>query len=214
MLAYVITIKGHAQSEEAAARCIESAKKYNIYVENHWAVTPTNTDLKQKLKTEGIRNNRFDERFSNLDNCISAFLSHYSLWKLSVDKTQSILILEHDAVFVNSIPKSVAGDIVNFGAPSYGKFVQPKLGTGPLVSKQYLPGAHGYLVTPTGADMLAKKAKTMAAPTDVYIHNKTFPNIIKEYYPWPIEAHDYFTTIQKERGCKAKHNWKKGYQIL
>jgi GR25 family glycosyltransferase involved in LPS biosynthesis len=214
MLAYVITIKGHARSEEAAARCIASAKKYNTTVENHWAVTPTNTDIKQKLKDEGIRAHRFDERFSNLDNCISAFLSHYSLWKHSIDKNQSILVLEHDAVFVNDIPESVDGDIVNFGAPSYGKFVEPARGIGPLVSKQYLPGAHGYVVTPIGANLLVKKAKTMAAPTDVYIHNKTFPKIIKEYYPWPIEAQDYFTTIQKERGCKAKHNWKKGYQIL
>ena len=214
MLAYVITIKGHAQSEEAAARCIESSKKYNIHVDNFWAVTPTNTDLKQKLKAEGIPIQGFTEKYSRLDNCIAAFLSHYSLWQRAIDINDIVLVLEHDAVFVDKLPDSIAGDITSFGAPSYGKFKQPVNGYGPLISKQYLPGAHAYTVTPTGARMLVERAKHNAEPTDVFIDNKKFPGVIQEYYPWPVEARDYFTTIQKETGCKAKHNWNKEYKII
>ena len=214
MLAYVITIKGHAQSEEAAARCIESAKKYNINVENHWAVTPSNTDLKQTLKNEGIPQRGFTEKYSRLDNCIAAFLSHYSLWQRSVELNDTVLVLEHDAVFTTAVPEIIQGDITSFGAPSYGKFKQPAAGYGPLVSKQYLPGAHAYTVTPKGANLLIARAKRDAEPTDVFINNKKFPGAIKEYYPWPVEAQDYFTTIQKEAGCKAKHNYNGKYKIV
>jgi GR25 family glycosyltransferase involved in LPS biosynthesis len=214
MLAYVITIKGHSQSEEAAARCIESAKKYNIQVENHWAVTPKNTDIEQKLKEDGIPTTGFTEKYSRLDNCIAAFLSHYSLWQVAVELNTTVLILEHDAVFTSEFPNIVEGDITSFGSPSYGKFKQPATGYGPLVSKQYLPGAHAYTVTPVGAHMLVERAKRDAEPTDVFIHNKKFPGTIQEYYPWPVEAQDYFTTIQKETGCKAKHNWNKEYKII
>jgi GR25 family glycosyltransferase involved in LPS biosynthesis len=214
MLAYVITIKGHAQSEEAAARCIASAKKYNTTVEKHWAVTPTNTNLKQKLKAEGIPKSGFTEKYSRLDNCIAAFLSHYSLWQHSIKVNNTVLVLEHDAVFVHKLPDNIQGDIASFGAPSYGKFKQPANGYGPLISKQYLPGAHAYTVTPAGARMLVERAKRDAEPTDVFINNKKFPDTIHEYYPWPVEAKDYFTTIQKEAGCKAKHNYNGKYKIV
>ena len=214
MLAYVITIKGHSQSEEAAARCIESAKKYNIHVDNFWAVTPTNTDLKQRLKNEGIPQKGFTEKYSRLDNCIAAFLSHYSLWQRVIDINDTVLVLEHDAVFTNGFPENIKGDITSFGSPSYGKFKQPANGYGPLISKQYLPGAHAYSITPTGARMLVERAKRDAEPTDVFINNKKFPGTIQEYYPWPVEAQDYFTTIQKEAGCKAKHNYNGKYKIV
>jgi GR25 family glycosyltransferase involved in LPS biosynthesis len=214
MLAYVITIQGHAQSEEAAGRCIQSAKKYNIKVEKHWAVTPSNTNIEQKLKAEGIPQGGFTEKYSRLDNCIAAFLSHYSLWQRAIDINDTILVLEHDAVFTDKLPDNIQGDITSFGSPSYGKFKQPDAGYGPLVSKQYLPGAHAYIVTPTGASLLIARAKRDAQPTDVFISNKKFPGVIKEYYPWPVEAQDYFTTIQKEAGCKAKHNYNEQYSII
>ena len=44
-----------------------------------------------------------------------------------------------------------------------------------------------------------------ARPTDVFLNRNTFP-FLEEYFPWPVEAKDSFTTIQSERGCTAKHN--------
>ena len=35
-----------------------------------------------------------------------------------------------------------------------------------------------------------------------------------EYYPWPVEARDSFTTIQKKEGCYAKHNYGETYDII
>ena len=50
-----------------------------------------------------------------------------------------------------------------------------------------------------------EKAATEAEPTDVYLNLDRFP-FITEFYPWPIECRDSFSTIQRELGCRAKHN--------
>jgi len=56
----------------------------------------------------------------------------------------------------------------------------------------------------------------LACPTDLYICNKNFP-FVNEYYPWPVEARDSFTSIQTETGCLAKHSYQKDaskYKII
>ena len=57
----------------------------------------------------------------------------------------------------------------------------------------------------------AKSGK--AIPTDVYLNLDLFP-FLEEYYPWPVEAQDSFSTIQNTNGCLAKHNYGEGYQLL
>ena len=86
------------------------------------------------------------------------------------------------------------------------------MGWNGLVSKRYFPGAHAYMITPEGAKKLIEQAQKEALPTDVFLHIETFP-WLQEYYPWPAEARDTFTTIQNKRGCTAKHNYKDGYEI-
>ena len=77
------------------------------------------------------------------------------------------------------------------------------LGSGPLVQKRYFGGAHGYIVSPSGAKELLKKAETNAGPTDTFLNLDNFP-FLQEHNPWLVEARDTFTTIQNERGCRAK----------
>ena len=123
-------------------------------------------------------------------------------------------VVEHDAVLIAPVPNlDGKGDIINLGEPSYGHFRKKnKPGIYPMFSKigGYIPGAHGYYVTPNGAQELISKAKQIGAVAcDLFLCVKNFPNI-KELYPWVIQAHDNFTTIQKESGCRAKHNYGKG----
>ena len=40
-----------------------------------------------------------------------------------------------------------------------------------------------------------------------------FPNL-EEYYPWPVEARDSFSTIQKKEGCLAKHGYNDSYELI
>jgi len=213
MKAYVITVKEHEQSVQAAKRCIKTAKKFDIEAYLWFGYTPENNPDRIAEK-KGIPTDRFKEIYSRYERCLSAFLSHYSLWEHCVANNENYLILEHDAYFVNGIPNVIKHPIVSLGKPSYGKYQTPNtLGEGPLMSKPYFPGAHAYHITPAGALDLINKAKECAGPTDVFINLETFP-YLQEVYPWPIEARDNFTTIQNKNGCIAKHNYGETYEIL
>lgn len=211
---YVITIEDLEQSVQTANRCIKSAKKFGLDVQKWNAITPRNTNIYSKLRDESIDAIGFEEIYSRTDNCIAAFLSHFSLWKECAIGTETFTIFEHDAVVVNYIPEVVFDKVISLGKPSYGRYNTPQLlGVNPLVSKRYFPGAHAYRITPAGAQALVTQAKIKAKPTDIFLNIDTFP-FLQEIYPWPVEAVDSFTTIQNERGCLAKHSWGETYEIL
>lgn len=213
MKSYVITITTLPKSVEIANRCIESGKKFGIDIEVFSAITPKD-NVHQLASQFGINTRAFDERFSRRDNAIACFLSHYSLWKRCVELNEPIFILEHDAVIVNKIDMNIEfKGVLSLGKPSYGKFTTPRNGIGPLVSKDYLPGAHAYMIKPKAAEDLINRSKLKAIPTDVFIDRRTF-SWIEEFYPWPVEVQDSFSTVQKLSGCIAKHSYKEGFGIL
>ena len=211
--AYVITIMDNERSVAAAKRCIESAKTFNIECHHFSAVTPKD-NIRQKFKDEDINPSRFDGQYSRLENCMSAFFSHYSTWKKCVELNHEITVFEHDAVVVDRIPDFINfRGCINLGKPSYGKFKTPKkMGVNTLTSKAYFPGAHAYRLTVSGAKALIKHAKDNAEPTDVFLRLENFP-WLEEYYPWPVECKDSFSTIQHTKGCLAKHGYNKDYVI-
>ena len=204
---YVITIFGNEKSEAAAKRCIASGLSVGGISIEKWRATVPNAQLSDIIKKEGINTTLMNEVYSRTQNCIAAFLSHYSLWKRSVEENTEVTIFEHDAVCVNNVPSDIRfKGVLSFGAPSYGKFNTPSsFGVVPLQSKKYFPGAHAYRVKPEAAQMLIDQARMEARPTDVFLNTTTFP-FLEEHYPWPVEARDSFTTIQSEIGCRAKHN--------
>ena len=212
---YVITIFGNEKSEAAAERCIASGLSVGGISIEKWRATVPNAQLSEIIKKEGINTALMDEVYSRTPNCIAAFLSHYSLWKRSVEENTEVTIFEHDAVCVNNVPSEIRfKGVLSFGAPSYGKFNTPSsFGVVPLQSKKYFPGAHAYRVKPEAAQMLIDQARMEARPTDVFLNVNTFP-FLEEHYPWPVEARDSFTTIQSEMGCQAKHNFNEKYEIV
>src|SRR6056300_697784 len=176
MKAFVITIMDNPKSVQAAMRCMKSAERYDLHVEHHAATTPKdNPHL--ILHTKGIQPSFFHERYSRPDNCMAAFLSHHSLWEMSVKEKETIVIFEHDAILTGEVPVNE-----KFNTPM-------KLGVDGLVQKKYFGGAHGYMVNPEGAEKLIKKAKTHGGPTDVFLHVDNFP-FLEEYYPWVCLAAD------------------------
>ena len=213
MKAFVITIESHKGSQQVANRCIKSGEKYGIRIEKWKATTPHDMPI-DKLMTDKVNIVGLHETYSRIANCAAAFHSHYSIWKNAVETQEMHMIFEHDAVIINDIPKTIQFDkVVSLGAPSYGKYNTPsRLGVGPLVSKKYFPGAHGYIVKPDGAKLLIEQAKKIARPTDVFLNTDYFP-WLEEYYPWPVEARDSFTTIQNENGCYAKHSYGETYRV-
>jgi len=215
MKAYVITLSDKPESVEVADRCIKTGARFGTVVEKWNAYSPQMEDWEEvRTSLQHIPIDRFVEKYSRFENCLAAFYSHYSLWQHCVDIKEDVLILEHDAVFNNFLPEVSFSGVMSFGKPSYGKYVTPPtIGRNKLISKQYLPGAHAYAVTPYAAKKLVDAATMHAAPTDLYLSNANF-NFIEEYYPWPISAQDTFTTIQNETGCMAKHNNGPGYKVI
>ena len=211
---YVITIFGNEKSEAAAKRCIASGLSVGGISIEKWRATVPNAQLSDIIKKEGINTTLMNEVYSRTQNCIAAFLSHYSLWKRSVEENAEVTIFEHDAVCINNVPSDIRfKGVLSFGAPSYGKFNTPSsFGVVPLQSKKYFPGAHAYRVKPEAAQMLIDQARMEARPTDVFLNTTTFP-FLEEHYPWPVEARDSFTTIQNEVGCYAKHNYGETYRV-
>jgi GR25 family glycosyltransferase involved in LPS biosynthesis len=214
MKSHVITIRNNKLSEQAAERCIRSMPEFNVKTFD--AVTPESKPL-EILKIESIPVSAFQEKYSYLESCVAAFLSHYSLWKQCAADKEEFQIFEHDAVRVGELPEFINYDrVISLGKPSYGNFNTPRtLGTNPLCSKRYFPGAHAYRLKPAGAKELIERAKVDGGPTDVFLHLDKFP-WLQEYYPWPVIAKDSFTTIQKTEGCLAKHNYHDGvgYEIV
>ena len=132
-----------------------------------------------------------------------------------------IFILEHDAVVIRDIDLSLIcigyhnqNIILSFGKPSFGKFKVPPIrdSFNPLTSKDYLPGAHAYVVSPSSARALLEKARDCAKPTDVFIHKDDFA--ILEYFPWPVEVQETFSTVQNKYGIKGKHQLNERYKLL
>ena len=210
MRAYVITIKGLKPSETIAKRCIESAELVGIKVKSFPAFTPKD-DPVARFKDRQLPLHNFvadSEKYSRYENVLSCFLSHYTLWQQCAAFNEEVMILEHDAVFTNSVPAFNYNKCITIGQPSYGKFNTPTgLGVQPLQHKPYFGGAHAYLLKPEGANELMEHAKIYAGPVDIFLSLKNFP-WLQELYPWPVECRDSFTTVQNETGCLAKHNYK------
>jgi len=217
MKAHVITIQDMDESVEVAERCIQSAEKFGTEVEFFKATTPKD-DPVAIFKKERLSPRYFSTKFSRRNNVLSCFLSHYFSWHKCLRDNEPTLILEHDALFVGAIPdilhKIGTYDIINFGKPSYGKYVIPKPGLVRLVSKWHLPGAHAYMITPKAAELLITAAKCRAEAADIFISNRRFPDRVGEYSPWPVEVDDSFSTVQHEVGCRSKHNMGPDFKII
>jgi len=214
---YVITMIDNIRSVKATEQCIESAKKFGYTPSIFKAIVPED-NLEEEFKKDDMSINDFslDTKYSKLKPAMCCYLSHKALWRKCIELDENILVLEHDAIFIDKLPdKLYFNGLVNLGKPSYGQYLEPNLQRGvlPLFSKYHggLPGTHAYMISPRGAKLLLKKKETTTP--DLFLNKRDFP-WIQEYYPWPIKADDSFTTIQNVAGSTAKHNYNKNYEIL
>jgi hypothetical protein len=200
-------------SVASAKRCIESGQKYGLDIDMFPAFTPEDNPRKM-MENKGMYPLAFDEKYSRPENAMAAFLSHHALWEAAAASGETHIIFEHDAVLLDQFPMAPFKYVINYGAPSYGKFTPPRhFGVGPLTSKPYFPGAHAYGVRPSGAELLMIQAVINPMPTDIFLNVNSFP-WLEEHYPFIAEARDSFTTIQNINGCLAKHNYGKDFRII
>ena len=100
---YLIVLEKHPPSEQLAAECLISAKKFNWDVEVFPAVNGNTiteqTWLDYGLKISGHR--PADLKYKGTQGC---FLSHWTLWNRCVDLNTPVVILEQDAIIEGYYP--------------------------------------------------------------------------------------------------------------
>ena len=117
MKAYVITIEGNDVSENGARTCIESSWKVKneFSIEKFDATVPQDVAYEMQTRnltwnypwngevidfSSGLKKTAYQGRDPNAR--IACALSHYRLWKKSVEEMEDILVLEHDYISVCS----------------------------------------------------------------------------------------------------------------
>ena len=103
--AYIITVKGHPESEKLASRCAESCTEVDMPVVFWEAFDGTSGELKVP---EHLKHQQYiywlkkpNDRYS--DSQLGVFLSHYSLWAHCAAINKPIIIFEHDAIMVQKL---------------------------------------------------------------------------------------------------------------
>ncbi len=178
--AYIVTLLNLPESVSIAERCIASAAQFNVDAEIFPAVYK---DVAlDAAKQEQLKLSKWDESYSNIGAVVGNFITQYRIWKTILESNEPGIVLEHDAVFIDNVPDLTnKGDIINLGKPSYGAFKTKDIaGVYPMFSKTggYIPGAHGYYLTPNGAKQLIALAKNKGvAPCDIYLNKTNFPDI-------------------------------------
>lgn len=206
MKTFIITLTHNQDSVRSAQQAINSAKAvgYADEIEIFDAVTPEVwrdfLPFQHTFYNSPLPDNHYQR--SRPDNVGACFASHYLLWKKCVELAEPILILEHDAVFVDNIPNIDFNMCVNFGRPSYIRpremiYHEPKQGLHPLQQPNFF-GHHAYALKPQAAEIFCQDVTTrILTPNDIWMNKETYP-WLEDYRPHPVWADTDFSTIQQE----------------
>jgi GR25 family glycosyltransferase involved in LPS biosynthesis len=219
MKAYAITIAGNAISEKGTEGLIHSSKVngngFKIEVFN--AVVPSmvksvmgGNGLKWNYPWSGQENDiksglvKSAYQTANPDNRIACFLSHWLLWNKCNKINEPILVLEHDAMFVEKLDyeKIIESkfDIIGINSPASATRrahvfhdIVHKSTTDilpvPTVDEfnvpQGLAGNSAYIIKPNGAKNVLQAVKEYGCwPNDAIMCKQLVPNmgVTKKYY--------------------------------
>ena len=204
MKTFLITLSNNKDSVKSTKKVLESAKKvgYSEKIELFEGILPN--EWKKYLPFEN-----FFHTYPRPDNVGACFASHYLLWKKCVELNEPILILEHDALFIDTIPNVDFQGCITFGRPSYIRpqymvYEEPKDGVNPLIQINFL-GHHAYAIKPHAAKLFCEDCKTIPLGANDVWMTKSAYHWLEEYRPYPIIADTAFSTIQAPilvRACK------------
>jgi GR25 family glycosyltransferase involved in LPS biosynthesis len=219
MKAFIITLPDPV-SKKAAQVCQESA---NFEIETFDATTPTTlvdlpgswtypTHKDQERWIGDMYITAYNTKV--LEKRIACFMSHYRLWKKCFELDETIMILEHDAVFVrkfdySTIRDKFTGSILGINDPTKatrkykvfdnnikkqynGKEIVVET---PWVDDQQVPqglaGNSAYIVKPKGAQALLELVKEYGMwPNDAIMCKQLMPGHLQCVYP-------YYTKVQR-----------------
>lgn len=145
----------------------------------------------------------------SISNRIACMVSHMRCWQKAIDLDETIVVLEHDAVFnrqfkFSDLTKDFKGGIVGLNDPRgatrrasvFHEKASSRMGLQPVPEvdtwdvPQGLAGNSAYVISPKGAKKLLDKVKEVGMwPNDAIM--------CKQFFPWLQVVYPYYTTIQK-----------------
>lgn len=201
MIAYSIVINGNETSEAGYTNLVESSKRVGnkFPILKFEAITPEYVDrtmqsfkIKWNYPWEGQVSDfetglvKSAYQTANPNARIACGLSHYSLWKQTINLSEPVLVLEHDACFVNQVDFDITKtgfDILGINNPLgctrksqtyYDEILknQRPYQLVPVIDEPTIPqglaGNSAYIITPSGAEQLI--------------------SLVRQYGLWPNDA--------------------------
>lgn len=241
MKGFIITMSDSPSSVELAKNCRKSVMEYcspAVQPLHFEAVQPKSilsamTDVFGEHLAYTYPESPFDSRMdfntnlylkayetNDVRKIIACSLSHMKLWKQCVEMDETIMILEHDAIFhqkFNSSPieRYLEWGVVGLNCPrgntrkgsifagaveSNGTQVQnvPEIdGPGDPPLPQGLAGNSAYLIRPHAAKALLDKTKELGIwPNDAIM--------CKQLFPWLRVTYPFYTTTQRNVSSTTK----------
>ena len=168
MKSFHIILEGHTLGENLGYKNIEIAKSFGLDAHMHPGVKITKT-FEEEFNSYGIT--KIASLEAKLKGQQGCFLAHFQLWQKCLDLNESIVICEHDGVFIRNIPTNLEfTDILRLDTFEHWKtdynFKIEKSLKDPI-TVQILPtdyqthyvGYYGYIISPQGAKKLIKRAQ-------------------------------------------------------
>ena len=219
MKAFVIAIPDHNDSQLHADKCIQSVKDTNseLDIEKFTAIVPETMwqvdwkwpySKKKVCPTTGMTLKAY--KTYDMSKRIAAAGSHYKLWQKSVELNETIIILEHDAIFTRQFkPFEFEGGAISINNPDHATFnwkLYDKLDNSgeqevPWVADktipQGLPGHSAYIIKPDAAQKICSLQDTIGWWPNDAIMCKQLCTWLRSYKP-------YFTKVQGIKSTTSK----------
>lgn len=230
MKAYAIVIKGHKLSEQSYEILNQSSKDVgNTFPINRFdAITPYEVDSvmkdlnvvwnypwvgKEQCLQTGLRKNAY--KTNRPKARIACALSHYNLWKTCVKTQEPMIILEHDAKFVEKIDFDINDSkmyIIGINNPLgttrrarefYTTIInnKPRIQLVPKIDHYDIPqglaGNSAYIIKPEGASIMLKLVRDHGLwPNDALMCRQLVPRlgVTKKFYT-QVQGTESTTTL-------------------
>lgn len=227
--AFIITMMNDHSSTVAARKCLQSIKNTKSLINPFLIDATTPLDLKNHLKDFGLTLDRWTYpkspaetkkdiktgleltgyRASDYTKVVACLVSHMRLWRLATEINETIIILEHDALYttkfdIKEIGVKFTGGIMGLNNPIgatrkaklYDKLVKERKSgvyDAPWIDQRHIPqgiaGNSAYLIKPEAAQRLLDKVNEVGMwPNDALM--------CKQFFPWLQQAYPYYTTVQ------------------
>ena len=223
MRAYIISDSNNKLSEQGVKNCFKSLwdNDSEIIIEPFQQTSPDTLvnhleDFPELKWNYPVYNEtRVDEetgvtlrgyKTNDINKVFACTISHARLWKICVERSEEIMILEHDAIFTRKFePFEWKGGVLGLNDPrgathssmlfhsivSNNEGVQNTPWVKPAFDiPQGLAGNSAYIIKPYFAEKLLNKLKQKGGwPNDALMCKQFFPNELKVIYP-------YYTKLQ------------------